>query len=259
MLFGIVLCLAPCRAGAETVDTELLLLVDISNGGLKKGEFDSLMGGYASALTSSQVLDAIQSGNVGRIAVSLMFFGGDPVQPTGVAWMSIGGLAEAQTFASQLQALPEPAGGNFSYGDSLAYATASFGTETGGATTNGFESAVQIIEVAGASRPKGNATNVDAATADALAAGVDLIGATAIGNKTDQIESYYATHVVGGTVGDTGASVATNDLSGGLEQTLADQISRSVAGGATAVPEPSPALLLISSLAVLGLFIRRRA
>ena len=259
LLFGMALCFAPSRADAEAVDTELLLLVDVSNGGLKKGEFELLMDGYAAAMTSSQVIDAIQSGSVGRIAVSLVYFGGTPVQPTGGAWMSIGGLAEAQSFAAQLQALPEPGGGNFNYDESLGYAVSAFGTETGGATTNGFESAVQIIEVAGASRPKGNSAVVDAATASAFAAGVDLIGATAIGKKADQIESYYATHVVGGEVGGVTGTVSTHDLGAGLELTLANRIGTGVTGGATVVPEPSPGFLILSSLGVLFLFIRRRA
>lgn len=257
-LLGVFLMAGMSReAKAESVDAELLLLVDVSSSGLKSGEFDALMDGYADALTSSQVIDSIQAGNVGRIAVSLVLFGGSPMQAQGVEWMSIGSLAEAQNFADQLRALPPPSSGNFTYAESLAHATTMFGSETGYAG-NGFESAVQIIEVAGASKPKGPSGSTEQATADALNAGVDLIGATALGKKGSQVESYYATYVVGGEVGGVTGSATSGEIAAGLEIIIADQISGGL-NGAVAVPEPSMPALLMASAGFFVLLRRRRS
>ena len=247
-------------ATAESVDSELLLLVDVSAGGLKKGEFDSLMDGYASALTSTAVLDSIASGAAGKIAVSLSFYGvKNPSDSSGVAWMSIGSLADAQVFATQLRSLSQPKGGNYSYQDALIQGLADIGDETGG-TDNGFQSAVQIIEVAGSTKPKGNADNVADASSAALVQGIDLIGAAVIGKKADQLESFYSENVIGGSVGGLAASVSNSPIDGGLALVLSSQISQSVGGGAiAAVPEPSSAMFLISSMGFFLLCSRKRA
>jgi hypothetical protein len=246
-------------ATAESVDSELLLLVDVSNGGLKKGEFNRLMSGYADALTSDAVLDSIASGRTGKIAVSLSFYGvKDSGSSAGVAWMAISNRVEAEAFASRLRSLSQPKGGNYSYQDALVQGLSSIGDEVGG-VDNGFSSALQIIEVGGSTKPKGNSGDVAAASVAALGRGVDVINATVVGKKADQLESFYADHVIGGSVGGMSALVSVSAVDEGLSSILSSQIDRSVgAAGIAAVPEPSSAMLLISSLGFLLIFARRR-
>ena len=73
MSIGIAVLGLQSKAEAELVDSELVLLVDITPRGLNGSEFDQVMESYATAFSSSQVLDSIQSGAYGKIAVSLMF------------------------------------------------------------------------------------------------------------------------------------------------------------------------------------------
>lgn len=260
MLLGIAAVGLPTRADAENVDTELLLLVDITPRGLSASEFDQVMEGYASAFTSSQVIDSIQSGAYGQIAVSLMFYGNASTQIVGIPWMMIGNATEAATFATLARALNAPnVGGTPAVGPALTVATLHFGSETGGAA-NGFESAAQIIEVAGASVPTGSTAAVTAARDAALASGVDLINSIALGNRSAAIEAYYASNVIGGEAGGVVATSSSSAINGGLAGIIAGQVNNGVAAGASeslsAVPEPSSLLGLLSGLALL--LIRRR-
>lgn len=249
------------RAEAESVDTELVLLVDITPRGLSNSEFDLVMESYATAFTSAQVLDSIQSGVYGRIAVSLMLFGNASTQQTGIPWMMIGNATEAQQFASLARGVSRPFSiGSPSVSAALDAAARSFGSETGGAS-NGFESSTQIVELVAATVPNRPATDGIVASRDgALTSGVDLINSLAFGNRAGAIEAYYAANVIGGEAGGVVATSATGTLNGSLSGLLAGQISESVGGGAassiSAVPEPSSALGLLSGLALL--LIRRK-
>src|SRR5687767_965504 len=86
------------QADAAAVDSELVLLVDITQQGLNKHEFEDVMNGYAAAMTSSQVLDSIGSGATGKIAVSLVFYGNSLTHVVGIPWMMVSNAAEAQQF-----------------------------------------------------------------------------------------------------------------------------------------------------------------
>lgn len=247
------------QASAEAVDSELVLLVDVTQSGLNKNDFGSLMASYASTFTSTQVLNSIQSGTYGRIAVSLMFYGNSSVQQVGIPWMSIGNATDASKFAALANSVSRPfSNGTSDIASALNAATLSIGKETGG-LANGFESKVQIIDVAAASTPKSGAQ----ATRDAvLASGVDVINAIALGNKASAIASYFSSEVIGSSLSGVAATSGTSALSAALTGTLTTQISNTVNmgafGGATAVPEPNTAFALITGLGFL-LIIRRRS
>ena len=260
MSLGIVFVGLETKAVAESVDSELVLLVDITPRGLNGAEFDQVMDGYASAFTSSQVLDSIQSGAYGKIAVSIMFYGNASTQVVGIPWMMIGNSVEAETFAALARAVSRPFSiGSPSVASALTAATLSFGSETGGAA-NGFESSAQIIEIAAASVPLGGTAAVEAARDGALASGVELINTIALGNRRAAIENYYAANVIGGEAGGVVATSNSSPINGGLAGMLTNQVTGGVAAGASeslsAVPEPSSSLALLSGLALL--LIRRR-
>lgn len=245
----------PQQAHALAVDKELVMLVDVSNSGLNKGEFASLLSSYSSALSSAQVLNSIQAGNHGRIAVSLMFYAGPTFQEVGIPWMSISGAADAAQFTALAAALDKPNGaGKAGAGPAIAAAQASFGTETGG-TSNGFESTLQIIDVMAAIVPTSANVNADVAGRNgALASGVDLINTIAVGSNANAIAGYYSANVIGSTVsGLPAAATIHTSLNTGLNTTVMNRLGSSI----TAVPEPSSTLGVCFALC-LGLLRRRR-
>ncbi|MCF7732569.1 MAG: hypothetical protein K9N23_12830 [Akkermansiaceae bacterium] len=140
-------------------------------------------------------------------------------------------------------------------GAALSAATLSFGTETGG-VSNGFESAVQLIEVAEARRPQNNSAVATAASsASALAAGVDIINSLALGNQAAAIDAFYATNVIGSTIEGVVATSSSSDLSGALTATMSSVLTQTVQIGAdtsvAAVPEPGRMLCLITGIIIL--------
>jgi hypothetical protein len=261
LLAGLAVSGLGSQASAESVDSEIVLLVDIVRPELSNSEFSRLMDGYADAFTSSEVIDSIQSGVFGRIAVSMMFYGGSTMQVVSIPWMSIGNASEAQTFASIVRSIGRPS--TFAYSDpgaALTAATQSFGTETGNAG-NGYESAAQIIEVASAGIPSsGMAGSTAAASAGALASGVDLINAMALGNFSSSINNFYSANVIGSTIDGVPAGVTNSNFNGGLASTMNNLLTESVQTGVTvsvtSVPEPSSLLGLLP--ATLLLLKRRR-
>jgi hypothetical protein len=260
MSLGIALAGFPTQADATAVDSELLLLVDVTQGGINNTQFNRLMDGYAAAMTSSQVLDSIESGERGKIAVSLVFYGNAVTQMVGIPWMSISNATEAQQFADLVSTLSRPfTSGSTSISAALDYGTNHFGTETGG-TANGFESEVQIVEVAATTvSPLANPSSDQGARNDALEAGADVINSIAVGNRANTVASYFAANVVGGEVGGVAGNSSAAALNGTLESFLANHIQNSVGGAAVAsVPEPSSAVCLISGIGFLLLGRRRR-
>ncbi|MEK7949125.1 DUF1194 domain-containing protein [Luteolibacter soli] len=248
----------PQQVTAESVDSELLLMVDSTQRGLNNRDFDALMDSYADAFSSASVMNSIQSGSYGRIAVSLVFFGNANTQVVGIPWMSIGSAAEAQTFADILRAINRPASpGSIQIDSALLAAIPLFGTETG-AGSNGYESTAQIVEFAAASTPAGNSTaGVAAARNQALASGVDVINSIAVGNQAGNIASYFTNNVIGGQTGGVVASSSSSALNGNLSTFLSSQVSGQVGAGAaaslSAVPEPSPLLALVFGFGLLCL------
>lgn len=257
---GIAFCGWPVLADAESVDSEIVLLVDITRPGLSSTEFNRLMDGYATAFTSNQIMDSIQSGSYGRIAVSMMFFGNSSTQVTGIPWMEIGNTTQAQQFANLARNVVRPFSvANPDVGSALTAATFSFGTETGG-TSNGFESVVQIVEVASGREPQfWTAGSTATKSSNALASGVDMINALALGNRANAVDNFYTANVIGSTINGLSATSTSSQFNGALASTISGLMTDSVQAGAAvsvnAVPEPSTLLGLIPATLLL---LRRR-
>lgn len=258
---------ANASAAPVAVDTELLLLVDVS-GSTTDAQFDAMMASYGRVMTSSAMLDAIQSGQTGKIAASVVFFGGNKDQAVGVRWMEISNLSSASAFASTLSSATRPFMGKTAIGSAINASVPMFGTESG-AADNGFRSASQIISVAGdgvdndtPSRVPDRGVNVAAARDSALSAGVDLISGVAISDRNGKLNDYYTRYVIGGSIGITTASVTSSDSYALFEDALLSQLVTDIKTGSrlspaiTAVPEPS--ILLLGGMASLILVTRRR-
>lgn len=260
-------------APAGNVDTELLLLVDIS-GSINDKEFEQMMGSYARAMTSSSVLDAIQSGATGSIATAVMFWAGASEQQVGVSWMKISDLASANQFAQAVTAAVKPFAGKTALATAMNVAVPLFGKETGG-TDNGFTSLAQIMSIAGdgvdndsGTRTRDRSIYVDQARDAALAAGVDMINGLALNDnngidRSDSIRQYYAAHVIGGETGGTRAFVEYAENQDVFEDALVKKLRAEISAGAqnsiSAVPEPATSVTAAAGLLVLALRRRREA
>ena len=252
------------EARAISVDNELLILIDATQNGLTANQFDRLMDGYSTAFTSSTVMDSIQSGAYGRIAVSMVFFGNSNSYSVGIPWMLIENTTQAQDFANLIQSVIRPTfTGVSNVAAALTSAAFTFGTETGGAA-NGFESEVQMIEVVASRVPTASAASATSAASNIVrAAGVDQINSVAVGNATTTaaIDAFYSANVIGSTIPDAPATSSTSTLNAtALATNLTNSVNNSVQTGATtsiitAVPEPSSALALAAGVI---LFLKRR-
>lgn len=242
------------QAHALAVDSELVLLVDVSQSGLSRRQFSTLMDAYASSFSSSQVLSSIQSGAYGRIAVSLMFYGNTTTQQVGIPWMLIGNASDAANFATLARSVTRPVStGSAAPVPALSTATTSFGTEIGG-LSNGFESALQIIDVAAATIPnRRNSVGVAAAGDASIASGVDLINTVALGNtnRSAAIAAYYTTNVIGSGLTGVTATASSSPINATLTTTLTSGLTQNVGAGLTVVPEPSAAFGVLFGISLL--------
>ena len=96
--------LTPWPASAQTrVDLELVLAVDVSRS-MTPRELEIQRRGYAAALTSAEVLEAIAMGPNGRIALTYIEWAGYLSQREIIPWTLIAGPADAQAVADRLTA-----------------------------------------------------------------------------------------------------------------------------------------------------------
>ncbi len=105
--FALLLALSVASpASAETaVDLELILMADAS-GSIDTEEFLLQRRGYAAALRNPRVLDAIQYGPLGRIALAYVEWSGPDLQTPIVPWTLIGERADLMAFAKRLEETP---------------------------------------------------------------------------------------------------------------------------------------------------------
>lgn len=96
---------APAAAQQTNVDLELVLAVDVS-GSVDEDEAILQRRGYIDAFRDPLVIDAIQRGPYGAIAVMYIEWAGAPYQIPIVGWTRVSNAAEAAAFADKLAAAP---------------------------------------------------------------------------------------------------------------------------------------------------------
>ena len=92
-------------ARADDVDVALVLVTDVSRS-IDDSEFKLEKDGYTSAFTNEKVLQAIQGGPAGKIAVSYIEFASSFEVRTVLDWTVIRDRASAQAFVDKLAAAP---------------------------------------------------------------------------------------------------------------------------------------------------------
>ena len=201
-----VLCAAALLAGAissgradttaEPVDAELVLAAD-GSGSIDDDEFRTQREGYARAITHPDVLAAIQSGVVGRIALAYVEWGGPASQHTIVDWMVIHDAASARAFAEKLVAAPRAARGYNSISGAIDYAAEMI-------DGNAYAGLKKVIDVSG-DGPNIGGRPVQFARDDAVRAGITINalvvqrpGGGYLGPSGEPLAEHYENDVIGG-------------------------------------------------------------
>ena len=195
---GIALALLVPATGAraEPVDLELVLAAD-GSGSIDNDELRLQRQGWADALRSPDVLNAIRTGMIGAIAVAYFEWGGPDSQVLIADWHVVKDAASADAFAQVLLTRPRGATGYNSISNAI-----DFGVRL--VEGNAHEGTRRVIDISG-DGPNYGGRPLSAARADALGKGF-TINALAIrrpggrpgGPGGQPLEDYYAKSVIGG-------------------------------------------------------------
>lgn len=219
-------------AGPVPVDVELILMADVS-GSIDTGEFLLQRRGYARALRDPQIIDAIRSGFLGRIALSYVEWSGPYLQVTIVPWMAIGEEADIAYFAGQLETQPRQLyGGGTAPGNAVLYATQAL-------LNNRFEGKRLVIDVSG-DGPNSNGASAAVARDQAVAQGITINGLPIL-SDIPGLERYYRENVIGGRGAFSIPAADFEDIYEAVRMKLIREIAGDPLGPSSQTAEAAPA------------------
>jgi len=193
---------APTQAG-DAVDAAVVLAADVSRS-ISDDEFDLQRRGYAAAIVSDKLIEAIRSGPHGAIAVAYVEWAGEGEQTVVVDWTVVRTPADAQKFAAALTSSPRSFLGRTAIGAALDFAMGLFGDTA-------IQADRKVIDVSGdgtsnQGRPVGDARDA-AIKAGAVVNGLAIFNRRAAAqggylalhtNPPGGLAQYYRDNVVGG-------------------------------------------------------------
>ena len=184
------------RDGAEDVDTELVIAVDVSYS-MDREEQQLQRAGYIEAVTSPEFLDALKTGLTGRIAVAYVEWAGSTDQEIIMPWTLIDGPVTARAFANTLTQVPLRRASRTSISGGIDKAASMF-------VNNGFNGKRLIIDVSG-DGPNNNGRLVTEARDEAVNKSIIINGLPLVGIRPyngpmdiEELDIYYADCVIGG-------------------------------------------------------------
>jgi hypothetical protein len=192
VLFG----LARPAAAATPVDLTLVLAVDVSLS-MAEDEAKFQRHGYAQALRDPQVIDAIHSGKLGKIAITYIEWSSVTDQRVLVDWQVISDKDSAEAFAAALDKAPFKTGTTTSISAGIDFAVKSVANAP-------YTGARKVIDVSGDGysdygRP------IRVSRDDAVASGIVINGLPVMNprpawreNAPPDLDHYYADNVIGG-------------------------------------------------------------
>jgi hypothetical protein len=198
ILLGLMLsCFMPAPATAQKteVDLELVLLVDVSRS-MSEEELELQRRGYAEALRSEDVFQAVQSGLLQTLALTYVEWAGS--QEVIVDWQLIEGRDDLNAFADRLTARFNPSMRRTSISGALGFAA-------GLIEGNADRGLRRVIDISG-DGPNNLGPLVTRARDETIAKGITINGLplmTAEGSimffHLDRLDIYYQSCVIGGS------------------------------------------------------------
>jgi len=179
------------------VDVELVLAVDISYS-VDEEEARRQREGYVAALASEDVINMIQGGPYGRIAVTYVEWADSGFQRAAADWMVISSEADALAFASQVAAAPLERGHYTAIGAAIADGVARI-------RDNDYDAPRRIIDISG-DGPQNQGMSLEAAHALAEEGHVVVNGLPVISERDGRwvrpvevnLDAYFEDYVITG-------------------------------------------------------------
>lgn len=184
-------------AGGIAVDLELVLAVDVS----RSMDYDEQVlqrAGYVGAFRDPEVLRAIRSGPLGRIAVTYVEWAGAGIQKVVVPWTLVEDPASGDAVARLLEAAPLEVFRRTSISDALLFSAAQF-------PGSGYTGARMVIDISG-DGPNNHGVGVVAARERVLDQGIVINGLPIMLKRrtysgffdVGDLDLYYEDCVIGG-------------------------------------------------------------
>jgi hypothetical protein len=190
------LACGPASAEEMDVDLELVLAVDVSRS-MDPAEQDLQKEGYIAGIQHLEVLAAIRSGVLGRVAVTYAEWAGPGSHQVIVPWTLIDGEESAKAFADAIAAQPVSYLHGTSISGGLLFASGLF-------EENRFRGTRQVIDVSG-DGPNNMGYPVLQARASVLDRGITINGLPIMihsdyvgGYSISNLDVYYEDCVIGG-------------------------------------------------------------
>jgi hypothetical protein len=182
-------------AAPEQVDLKLVLAVDVS-GSINDEELRVERDGTADAFLNPDVIKAIQSGALGKIAVSMLDFSSPQFDKIVIDWRIIQDTASATAFAATVRDLPRTPGRRTSVSSAL---------ELGSLLLESSEKDIiatrRVIDVSG-DGPNNDGNPMTEAHEKTLAQGIVVNGLPVMDDNANgyfpNLDKYYAACVAGG-------------------------------------------------------------
>jgi Protein of unknown function (DUF1194) len=168
-----------------TVDAAIVLAADVSRS-IDDGEFELERRGYAEAIESRKLMDAVSTGRNGAVALAYVEWAGENEQKVVVDWTVIRKADDAKAFAAALTAAPRSFVGRTAIGSAIEFAFARFASTT-------ILTDRKVIDVSG-DGTSNQGRPVTAARDAAVEAGAVINGLTIFNRRAAAMGGYLALH-----------------------------------------------------------------
>jgi len=188
LFFAAVLVLGAAAVRAETVDTALVLALDVSLS-VDEQEYELQRDGIAAAFEDPAVIAAVAGGKNHSIDVLVLEWSDPEIQVVTVDWTRVSDAASANAFARKVRSTKRSSHGLTAIGNGLIAASAAFERLPD-------EAARRVVDVSGDGMANIGVPSTEARDA-LLAKGVTINGLVML-NEEPWVDGYYGENVIGG-------------------------------------------------------------